>query len=798
MILRKKLFLAMLFTLCAAMAFAQSGQSLILEFVDGNDLTVTYPNQTVYTMRSGAIQEGDAIPVGATIRTGTTTSAELRLSPNGTIVKLARSTTFKVEGLATPQDNQNGFTLVAGKIRTVAAKGSNYNVFTASTVAGVRGTDFSMAFEAGSKARLMVAKGAVEFGKLGAGGQIAERIMVGAGQFADLFSGFVAQQFTADQFATEYNDIAIDPVKLPPEPAAGQPGASGDATTEGTEAADGSGTPEASATADTGAATGGTEATTTGTASTAEGGSPAATGATGAVLSEAPAAAPGATTPSGRAPAAARTPSAMEAAIIKWIQEVLGMELGSITIGDTTYAKAIIQPTFNFGKLKMGLYLPIIYQSNLFDPNDWYMPKGNNEWSFGTQTGDDGLMLWESDPMSAAIDAAQDLALKIRYLEVGRPLIDPFFFKVGNLSSFTIGHGLLMRNYANDADFPAIRRLGLNIGVDFGKFGFEALTNDVLDNQIIGGRLFVRPIGKLAFGLSAAADLYPASIFNSSTDPDASKRLYGDPIFIGAAVDLDLPFITSDLLSLRLFADGAAMVPYLRSVPTAGTYKDMEQGLRYNMVYNDGQISNWGASAGLMGNILFIDWRLEYRYFTGAFRPAFFDASYDRRRASVVNEWMNYLNDPNAIQQTPSVMGVYGEGGFSILKEKLAFNMGYFWPWSAELGLDLADQIVSADDYFKASLVIKQGLIPVVDIAGSIVYERKQLVKAITGRTLSLFDENTIFSGEIIVPVPGAPNINLALMVSTAMDRADNGDIILVDNKPKIIPVVTLETRLRF
>jgi hypothetical protein len=750
--LHRNILFAVLFALVAAGAYGQAGQSMVLEFVDGTDLTVIYPDSTAYTLRSGAVQEGDSIPVGSSVRTGPSTSAELRLSPNGTIVKLARSTNFRIDGLATPQNNQNGFTLVAGKVRAVAAKGSSYNIHTSSTVAGVRGTDFTMAFEEGSKALLMVAKGAVEFGRLGTGGEIAQRIMVGAGQFADLFAGFVPAAFTPEQFAQEFEDVDIAPEKLPEETADAVSEEGGDeGETDGEETAEGEDESGETADADLLDETADTENDADGSTAAAE-----------------------------------------ESPIVAWLREILGMEIGSITIGEETYAKAVIQPTFSIGKLRMGLYLPIIYQKNLFDPGDWYRPLGNDEWSFGTDIG------WSDNTLDAAKDAAIDLALKIRFLEYGRPLYDPFFLKVGNLDSFTVGHGLLMRNYANDSDFPAVRHLGLNLGLDLGKWGFEALTNDLLDNQIIGGRFYVRPVGKLAFGISAAADLYPASVFDTALDPDGSKD-YGDMVFLGTAVDLDLPIVTSGLFSMRMFADGAAMVPYVRNEFTYNA-KVAEAGLRYDMLLDDdGQLRNWGAAAGFMGNVLFIDWRLEYRYFTGVFKPAFFDAGYERRRPELLDEWAGYLSGDTVMDQSPSVMGIYGEGGASILRDKLSFNFGYFWPWAADAN-SLSEQIASANDYFKAQLQIRQGLIPIVDIAGAITYERKNFISTLTGDAsgTTLFDENTVFSGELIVPVPGAPNLNLALIISTAMERNALGDITLVDGKPKIIPVVTLETRLRF
>ena len=719
-------FLAFAFVALAAAQSPRAAQALVLEFVDGDNLDIVYPDSTTFSYSNGSIQEGDTIPVGATVRTGAGTNVELRLKPNGTVIKLAKMTTFRVEGLSTPQKDHNGFTLVSGKIRAIAATGSQYSVYTSTTVAGVRGTDFSMSFQEGAKALLLVKRGKVEFGARGEGDAIANAIMVSAGQFADFFKGLKAAPFTPEILGEEYGDMDIPDERAPaqadepaPDEAAGQdealalePDAEGDKGTDKDAAAAG---------------------------------------------------------------------DKAESPFVAWLGEVLGMEIGSITINEQTWAKAVIQPTFKIGKLKAGLYLPIIYSDNLFDPSTWYRPGGNDEWSFG----------FDQDTWTSALgDAASDLALKIKFIEYGQPLEDPFFVKAGNLSSFTIGHGLLMRNYANDADFPSVRHIGLNIGMDLGSWGFEALTNDLVDNQIIGGRLYVRPLpsSKLAFGLSAAADLFPASDLSA-----AEADLYGDPIFIGGAVDMDLPILEADALGLRFFADGAAMVPYVRN----GGASAGDAGFRFDMVYSNGALTNWGAATGFIGNVLFIDWRLEYRYFTGVFSSPFFDTSYERRRSTLVKEWADYLSGAEEIDQSPSVMGVYGEGGFSFMRDKLSMTFGYFWPWAAG-ATSLDEQLSTSDDYFKAQLVVKKGLIPVIDLAGAITYERRSFIQSIVNGEAMLFDENTVFSGELSFPIPGAPNLDLALIVSTTIERINGEAVYTSDGETSIVPAITLETRLHF
>jgi hypothetical protein len=714
------------------------GQKLILEYVDGEDFKVLAPDKSTLKFNAGIV-EGDEIPVGSTISTGASTIAELRIKPNGTIVKLAKNTTFSVTAVASESGAKNTFALVAGKVRAVAAKGGRYEITTKTTVCGVRGTDFSLSVEEGAKALLMVQEGLVEFQKLDEAGAVVGDINVGAGEAADAFAAaFESFKYSAEQFAQEYGDLDFQ--KLKTEEVGGHEG----------EAAQAPGTE-----------TPGTVVATPVDAATA-----AETLAEGAGKMDA---------------------KDVESGFAKWIREALGMEIGSVTINEQTYAKAVIQPNIKLGKAKLGLYLPIIYSSNLFDSSDWYHPAGNDEWSFGFDKG------WNSEHWTEALgDAATDFALKIKYFEYGTQLEDPFFVKVGNLEDLTLGHGLIMRNYANDTEFPSVRRVGFNLGFDGKSAGFEAIVNDLADPEIFGARLFARPIEgfPLAFGVSGVADIDPAADLSA-----AQRSAAGDPIFIGTGLDMDLPIVQSDLLSLRLFADGAVTMPYLREAVGG------KDGLRWDLVYNEGsqELKNWGAAGGLIGRVLFIDWRLEYRYYTGIFKPSFFDSTYDRKRSEYVLEYEGYLSNPTLYANLPTVMGVYGEGGCSILNDKLSFNVGYMWPWAP--GLDFEQQIEKTSDELHARLSIKKGLIPIIDVAGAVYYDRRGLVKAIYDQSFSLIDENSVLGGEIIVPVPKTPNLDLALLFATVPERDDSGAIVWKNETagiPYVKPSISIETRLHF
>ncbi|HQG40229.1 MAG TPA: FecR domain-containing protein, partial [Spirochaetales bacterium] len=532
----RKLLLSFIVLLSLAVWAQPVNQTLVLEFVDGTEFSVTNPEGAQFFYAKGGILEGDTIPIGSIVSTGLSTQAVLKLKPNGTVIKLAKNTTFKIDLLATSSGGKNSFTLVLGKVRTIAAKGSNYEIKTTSTVCGVRGTDFIFSYEEGKKALLMVAEGTVEF----TGIETGKSILVEKGQFADFYASFAPQLFNEQMFNEEYGDMGVPVSTLPPGTQPEEKKPEQPAQTAQTQPAPEPVKPETQ------------------------------------TNPEEP------TKPAEPAP---------ENPFITWLKDVLGMELGSITINDQTWSKVVVQPTITLGKLKTALYLPIIYDKNLFDPQDWYHPNGQDEWSFGFDVG------WQEHPWEAFLDALTDLSLKIKYIEYGSQLDDPFFLKIGNLRSFTIGHGLIMRNYANDSDFPAVRKIGFNIGIKGEQVGFEFLTNELTNPEILGTRLYFMPIkgSPFALGASVVADLAPARVFNTTTNPAAAND-YGNPIFMGLGADIDFPIIPQGPFGLRFFTDVAAMMPYVRNDFT-WEGNPVTAGFKTELLFDASGVKNWGLAS---------------------------------------------------------------------------------------------------------------------------------------------------------------------------------------------------------
>jgi len=737
----KKLSILCIFLLAipAAIIFAQDGGPVaVLEYFDNPDgvFILTTDGEDLFPEYGMQLFPGDQIKTTASV-------AEIRLDPNGTLIKLATNTDFVIDTLQNSGGAEaNTFSLVTGKLKAVAARNgtAQYQIKTQTAVCGVRGTIFGLEVIAGQTDSAMVQKGLVTFQKIATG----ETVELAAGQFADTFAAaFQAIAATPDQMASFFQGInEFVGENMNPDAVPGNEPTPEEATTE--EAP-----PEEPV----------QEAVTTGEP----------------------------------APEKAAGPSFLDP-VIEYLRDVLGMQIGSITIDGVTYSKAVLQPQFTFGKLKLSLYLPIIYQSNLFDPiNDWYHPRGNDEWSFGKEYS------WETEKVEKVKDILSDTFLKIRYVQWGEQR-DKFYLKIGNLDNMTIGHGLLMRNYANDDDFPAIRRVGLNTGMDLGGFGLEAVVNDLAEPEIFGGRLFFRPFSgfRLAFGFSTIVDIAPASQIPVNADGTftVDPQTVGNPIFINSGFDLDLPIMENDFLSIVLFGDIGGMMPYLRNSITDGT-NTINQGLAFQALYNrdanvqagEFPLKNYGIAAGVLGNILVMDYRVEYRNYRGTFRPTFFNKNYDRSRGEYAIQIADELLNPHTVE---TIVGIYGEAGFKI-GDKFRMEAGYMWPWTTDFKF-------GEEDYLHMEVQLLKGIIPKFDIEGSLTYDRYKFIPTLLGTDaqLTLFDANTVVKGEVVYPI--APTLDLAVLVTTAVSYDDNGDVVY-DTKtglPKVYPSVSIETRVHF
>ena len=689
----------------AILAFYDDDTQLVITDAKGNPMTPS---------------EGMVIPIGAVIKTQKT-SAEIQLKPNGTIVKLSAQTSFKIEALKeTGAAGSNDFNLIAGKIRTVAAKLSGgtapgYNIRTQTANCGVRGTDFAMSYnQAAQQDWVCVQEGQVDFTNSTTGATIP----VGANQFANTFDA-TFQPATVDPARLQQIFSDLDFVKLSPQDVPGKE-------------------------------------------------VPAVTQDKAAETQAAPAPAPAAdATP-------AQASSGGDSPVMEFLRKVFGMEVGSVTINGTTYSKAVLSPVIAFDKFKLGLYLPIVYTNDMFNANEWYRPAGNNEWSFGTD---------KSDLVDKAADIGTDLALKIKFLEWGTQGVDPFYLKAGNLSTMSIGHGTVVRNFANDQDFPSVRRIGLNGGVKFGGFTVEGLVDDLADPGVVGGRIGLDLIGnQVSVGIQTAADLSLANDQDLASQ-NLSASDYGNPILLVGGIDLQLFQVDmGPVFRTKAFADANTLAPYFRQSSTLA-----DQGLSTKTIFHDGSLGSVGGETGFMGNVALVDYRLSFQLSRGLYTNGLFQGNYYRTRLATLNSLKTYLSSPDDSNLNMGIFGSFGFDLFGFLKMDGAYKYPMTLDSSGKVGFD------ENGDYLRIKFDIPKDKIPFVKLSGGVSYERTKFVSALVHGT-NLFDANTVLKGEVVYGM--TQGLDLVIGVGTSTIRNPDGTVQYDNGQPKVAPTISLDTRL--
>lgn len=758
---KQKFALSLLFILSLSFnLFAQSTEiKAVLAFVDGY-----YEDISIVTLNGEQleVEEGMEIPLGSSITTLAGTAVEIELLNNGTIFRVAENTTFEIEDYQGRQGSDSTvITLLQGAIRTVAAKaemGLNYTIRTPSAVCGIRGTDI-ITEESATGSAVYCKEGSVEVRDADGSSQ---PVLIGANEMIDTSKATLeSKPLSANQIRRQFDNrlgfVSLNPANVPTVTRL----ASNDRDTTTEESGDQS-TEDSNQDDSSSPVTG--ESTDTSEDETSDRSAPIVDVNTPQSSSD-------------FIQEKEEADSQEDVEIADWLSDLLAFEIGYVNLNGESWAKLIAQPEINAGSFHMGLYLPIIYKDNIVDFSEWYTPVGNNEWSFGF----DQTNFWYGMG-----DFLGDIFLKIKYIEYGDPLWDNFYFKVGNLETMTLGHGILINNYTNYNNFPAERKIGINTGMTFGGFKLEMLMDNAAAPSLVGTRLAFKfnKEKSFALGVTLLADLFPAQ---EATDP----AVYGNAMLFGVGIDFDIFKINKDNFKMLGYADLAIYMPWFLDDPTKSG-SSITAGGGWGYIWDSYGPHNFGIVAGIQGEISIVDYKVELRYYNGTFTPSLFDNIYDQNKIKYIDEMMDSIDNPSAVDHT---LGLYADVGFGLLKDQLVFNAAYYMPWNIggnSIGYDIHG------DYLKAEVLVFEDLIPKYALSGSITYERTNFVGGLVDGDFAFFDADTTFSGRITAPL--AKTLDLALAFSTSIKYDSNGNIVYSSDgvTPQMVPIITVETQIHF
>lgn len=281
---------------------------------------------------------------------------------------------------------------------------------------------------------------------------------------------------------------------------------------------------------------------------------------------------------------------------------------GVTWIDGQPYYSVRFTPEFNIGKIGLGFDLRLD-----IDANGKLRGENYNEFS--------------------------DYLSLIRYVRYGQKQ-DPFYARLGALDYTSLGHGTIISSYRNTPGFDT-RKVGLEVGLDLEKIGFEALYSNFGEAGLVGLRGFVRPlqfnedfdtpiIKNLELGVSYVTDINEytgvvAGNYNKNTDKFTPTDDKGSLSVLG--FDIGLPIVQSDLLNLELYLD-------------------------YNKIINYGS----GVASGIVLDfhglgLVELKAKLERRWNGKNYIPSYFNALYEIERfkldkeTSIVSSKIQMLNN---------------------------------------------------------------------------------------------------------------------------------------------------------
>jgi hypothetical protein len=382
----------------------------------------------------------------------------------------------------------------------------------------------------------------------------------------------------------------------------------------------------------------------------------------------------------------------------------LGLGVGSATIDGKLYNQVALRPELSFGKLGLGLDLPI------YIDNEGNIRK--DEW-----------------------DEFSDIIDKFLFIRWGEKS-DPFWFKWGSLNNVTLGYGGLLNGYSNMMEFPSVRKVGVNTGFGFGNFGTEIFLSDIKDLSSRGGTLmglrgtykvsdslpitlgvnFVSDLNQFSGLKDSDNDSYPdmfddfpdnKELWNDTdgdglpdNDPNRSAPLGGwdidsngdnvldadqnpeDVILkqtpfslnknkataTGFALDVGYPVVKSKAFSLEVYAEFNSL-----------TFDKVS-----SKTFNREDMTGTGITVpGIKSNLFgFLNMSFEYRIKKGFFVPQFFDGSYDLSRIVVeTNELGTFIKTKDQFifadsSTSANTSGMFGSASANLFN-LLTFNASY-------------------------------------------------------------------------------------------------------------------------
>lgn len=312
-----------------------------------------------------------------------------------------------------------------------------------------------------------------------------------------------------------------------------------------------------------------------------------------------------------------------------------------------TYQSLSAVPDLSFGKFGIGLELTLNYRFTAGDGNEFEIRRED----------------WVPDDDTSFLELYLP---KFRYVRWGLKG-DPLYTLLGTVDSGTLGNGFILGGYSNGQFLPDRRIFGLSLDVDGSLFSFpyvgvETFVSNLAAFDLIGGRLFVRPlvgtsipvIKNLQIGSTAVVDRDPFYFAAKQDQYDPAPFLptgqsAGEAQVLIWGVDARQPILSSQAISLAAFGD------FVMQNASSG-----------------GMIGAGGRLAGI------ITYGAQLRFLGDNFIPVYFDSAYDLFRPQ---KYGVYAAVPGFT--VDSYVGWFASLGFALLEDSVVLDVAVDGPFGA-------------------------------------------------------------------------------------------------------------------
>jgi len=342
----------------------------------------------------------------------------------------------------------------------------------------------------------------------------------------------------------------------------------------------------------------------------------------------------------------------------------LGLGIGVQNFDDGTYQVLSFTPDLAFGKIGVGVDFTIHYrftggEGNEFEirEQDW-IPEGDTNF----------LELYLP---------------KIRYLRYAQKG-DPLYVKLGSIEDATLGNGFIMSNYANTHYLPEQRIFGMSFDVDgrlfnFPLVGVESFVGNLTAFDVVGGRLYVRPLSMMDIPILNALQVGGTMVVDTNpfyfTPESSVSGLDGTETALVAGGDFRLPLIANPVVSLATFGDLVAEGKAL------------------------------GGMLGFGGELFsFLNYGAQLRFLGDDFIPSYFDATYDLYRTEKLTIITNDSSDPIL----DGHVGWFASLGTSLIEDLIMLNVSIDGPF----GEISNTPTLASYPHLRGTFTIQEGIMP--------------------------------------------------------------------------------------